>query len=337
MKVLVTGATGFIGINLVKALVQQGRPVVGLYRTLYEDYTRWYLGEHYHSPLVTWVEGDITSDETMEELTGLTLGGIIHSAVITPSPAVESSIPETICDVNYMGTVKLLGLARRSGIERFLYVSSSGVFGSTGDDRIPVPEERAADLYNLYTISKFSSERTVARYSELFGLKTASARIGAPFGPGERRTRSREIMGPIYEMVTGAAAGRTVKLANPSIGRDWTHVNDTCDALIALYDAMPLPHQLYNVSLGKSYSLWDVAREVEKHFSDASFEEVADASQAQAAMSLNNMRGPLDINRLRQDTGFKPSYDLPKAIADYTDWLLKYKEWNSGRDRECGN
>jgi len=54
-------------------------------------------------------------------------------------------------------------------------------------------------------------------------------------------------------------------------------------------------------------------------------------------MSLNNMRGPLDINRLRQDTGFKPSYDLPKAIADYTDWLLKYKEWNSGRDRECGN
>ncbi len=327
MRILVTGATGFVGLNLVKMLARRDRQVVGLYRSPYDDFVPWFLGDAWGSDRIEWIEGDITSPETIDRLSEMDLDGVIHSAVITPSPAMERDIPRRICDVNFTGTVELLELARQTGLQKFLYVSSSGVYGDTGDDTTPVPETRGVDPKGLYGVTKKASEGVVERYAELFPLAAASARIGAPYGPGERPTGSRHIMSPILEMAAGAVDGKPVAIFNSHIARDWTHIEDTCGALLALYDSLPLPHSIYNVSRGRSWNLDGVAEVLGKLVPGASFTSVDRRVEATTGMSESNRRGPLDIRRLIQDTGFEPCIDLPEGLKDYTRWLTKYRQW----------
>ncbi|MFP4200209.1 MAG: NAD-dependent epimerase/dehydratase family protein [Clostridia bacterium] len=327
MTILVTGATGFVGINLVKMLAERGDSVVGLYRSAYSEFVPWFLGDLSESSALRLIHGDITSEETMKELSDMDLDGIIHSAVITPSARVEREIPARICEVNFSGTVRLLELARQVGMERFLYVSSSGIYGDTGDDVTPVPEDTHVSPSGLYGVTKLASEGVVERYGELFPLACVSARIGAPYGPGERPTGSREIMSPILEMTAGAVEGRPVSLRNPHISRDWTHILDTCGALIALYNSLPLSQPMYNVSRGESHDLECVAGVLARIIPGAEFFEAPDPREADTGMSESNRRGPLDVSRLIADTGFQPGIDLDEGLQDYANWLKKYRQW----------
>ena len=330
MAILVTGATGFVGINLVKMIAAQGRDVVGLYRTPYDDFEPWFLGEYWESTHVKMVRGDITSDATIEELRDYGITGIIHSAVVTPSPEMERDYPEMICNVNVMGTVKLLELARTEGMKRFVYVSSSGVYGDTGDNETLVSEDLSIVPHGLYGVTKYCSEGVTGRYGEIYDMYTASARIGAPYGPGERPTKSRTIMSPLCVMASQAALGQSVTLANPDIARDWTHVNDTCAALLALYDGMPLRHALFNVSLGRSENLWQAAEILQSLLSDAQFSEVPEDA-ADTGMSRTNRRGPMSVQRLIDDSGFEPSISLREGLEDYVNWLQRYQAWSQQR------
>ncbi len=327
MAVLVTGATGFVGINLVKMLAERGYSVVGLYHSTYDEFVPWFLGDSLESPEVNLMRGDITSEETMKSLSSMELEGIIHSAVITPSPRVEREIPARICEVNFSGTVRLLELAREADMDRFVYVSSSGIYGDTGDDVTPVPEDLSVSPKGLYGVTKLASEGVVERYAELFALASVSARIGAPYGPGERPTGSREIMSPILEMASGAVEGRSLSLRNPHISRDWTHVLDTCGSLLALYESLPLPQPMYNVSRGESRDLQFAANTLRELVPGAEFFEAPDPDEADTGMSESNRRGPLDVSRLIADTGFQPRIDLDEGLQDYVDWLKKYRQW----------
>ncbi len=327
MTVLLTGAAGFVGLNLVKKLAQSGVRVLGLYRAPFEEFVPWFLGDAWVSNNVEFLEGDITSKHTLTELSHYRLSGIIHAAVITPSPADERADPTRIAEVNFGGTLSLLQLAVGMGVDRFLYVSSSGVYGNTGDDVTPVHEARPVQPYGLYGITKVASEGIVNRFGEMYELSTVSARIGAPYGPGERPTGSRTIMSPILEMTSAAIGRRGLTLKNAHIARDWTHISDTCDGLLALYDTRPLAQHVYNVSRGRSWTLEQVGDVLVDICPDARFSIAEEGEDGDTGMSIANRRGPLSIEALTAETGFSPSIDIAAGLQDYARWFKKYRQW----------
>ncbi|MHA2406123.1 MAG: NAD-dependent epimerase/dehydratase family protein, partial [Candidatus Hermodarchaeia archaeon] len=187
--IIVTGATGFIGINIVKYLAEHGRRVVGLDIVnpdrLIADYLQG-LDEY-----VAWVQVDLTDAERVRQVADTcAIDKIIHAAVFTPaSQDVEQANPRRILTSNLMGTVNMLELARCANASRFVYVSSSGVYGSTPNPEFPVspdslqPFTPTGGFSGFYGITKITSEKLTERYGQLFPMTTTSVRIAAPYGP----------------------------------------------------------------------------------------------------------------------------------------------------------
>jgi nucleoside-diphosphate-sugar epimerase len=326
-RILVTGASGFIGVNLVKLLAKSKRKVLGTTRNpsgpdqLIQEYLEGL--ENY----VDWVTVDLTHyDDLMSIADDYDITGIIHAAVFTAiTKEIEQSRAKDILESNLMGTVNTLELARKTGSKKLVYVSSSGLYGSTDDPKTPVPETSTAPYLKsggLYQITKVASERITARYNELSDLSTTSMRIAAPYGDMERPTGSRYLMGPIYRLLKMILTEKKEKIHVKGMEyiRDWTYVLDTAKCLISGLDA-EAPSQLYNVACGINSSLEDILNSIQDVPSiDFEWEEVQKDRDADFLVKVGSLRGPLSIEKSRSELGFKPDYDLKKGIRAYCDW-----------------
>lgn len=331
--ILVTGASGFIGVNLVKRLAESKRKVLGTTRNPDgpDPLIREYLEglEDY----VDWVTVDLThSDKVMGIADDYDVSGIIHAAVFTAvTKDVEQNRARAILESNLMGTVNTLELARKAGAERVVYVSSSGLYGSTDDPTTPVPESSTAPYLmsgGFYHITKIASERLTARYNELFDMTTTNMRIAAPYGDMERPTGSRYLMGPIYRLLDMVLTEKMEKIRVKGLAyvRDWTYAQDTAKCLIVGLDADE-PNQLYNVTCGVNYSLKEILNAIQKVPGvDFDWEEVQKDEDADFLVRVGSLRGPLSIEKSSTELGFKPDYTLEKGVAAYSDWWRRVSE-----------
>lgn len=318
MKVLVTGALGFVGINVVREVAEAGHRVIAA-DLLPPDP----VAQRFLKPVaaqVAYLPGDVRDPQWLLQCREARPDAIIHMATITPTPEVEAAMPDRVMAVNLTGTVNLLEVARAVGCQRFVYVSSSGVYGATADPVTPVLEEGPLQLGGLYAISKYASELTVRRYGELYGFSAASVRLGAPYGPMERPTGARQAMSAPYQLVHAALAGRRVTVGGVGIVRDWTFVADTARAIRALLEADQLHADCYNLSCGLGVRLQEIAEAIAEIVPGFEWAE-APATQADVAMFPANQRGPLDLTRLRADTGFEPRWSLRAGLEAYVAWL----------------
>lgn len=322
MKTLVTGAIGFVGINVVRLLAEQGSQVVALFRSQPEKDALNFL-----QPVrdrVHLVAGDVEDGQQLSAIIREHRPqGIIHAAAMTPRPDIERAMPARIMNINFMGTVRALDAARENGVERFIFVSSNGLYGGMEDSSRPVTEDTPARLDGLYAIAKVAAEAVCARYKAMYAMDTASGRVCSTYGPMERPTRSRVGMSAICEMARALRGGQALRVRKGStqIARSWTHVADIAAGLIALLEAPQRSFDAYNVSYGVSYTLQevlDVFRQVEPAFR---YEVVELDEEADVAYGPDAQRGPMDITRLRQDIGFQPRFDLETGIQDYMAWI----------------
>jgi nucleoside-diphosphate-sugar epimerase len=324
---LVTGASGFIGVHLVKQLASNKRRVLATTRnpkgpdTLIQDYLKG-LEEY-----IEWVTVDLRhSDKMMGIAEKYDISGIIHAAVFTAvTRDVEQNRARDILESNLMGTVNTLELARKAGTEKVVYVSSSGLYGSTDDPSTPVPESSTAPYLipgGFYHITKIASERLTARYNDLFDMTTTNMRIAAPYGDMERPTGSRYLMGPIYRLLHMILTEKKEKIKVKGLGyvRDWTYAKDTANCLILGLDADE-PSQLYNVTCGINYSLEEILNAIQEVPDiDFEWEEVQKDDDADFLVRVGSLRGPLSIEKSRTELGFKPEYDIKKGVKAYSEW-----------------
>jgi nucleoside-diphosphate-sugar epimerase len=333
-KVLMTGASGFIGANVVRYLSEKGYSVLGTTRRkggpgpLVEDY----LGGDKDS--ITWITVDLRdSERVMNIAEDHNIGGIIHAAVFTPaSRELEQTRSRDILESNIMGTVNTLELAKEAGVDRYVYVSSSGVYGSTGDPTEPVPETSPAPYLQssgFYRTTKIACERLTEHYGRLFPMTTTSMRVGAPYGCMERPTASRQRMGPIYRFLELILTEKRKKLRVKELDytRDWTFAMDTASCLVAGLETPPPISPLYNVSCGVNSSLREILRAIQEAPGvNFEWEEVGDDEDADFPDSVGIRRGPLNIEKARRELGFQPRYDLNRGIRAYVDWWKSVTE-----------
>ncbi len=317
MKVLVTGSGGFIGCNLCLCLLKKGHEVVASYRT---EMPRVPVA---FGPNLTLTRGDLTDPSYPDTLRGLGIDAVVNAAIVTSPAGAEKEYFARMARVNIDTTINLLEFAMREGVKNYVYASSVGVYGLSRGRGEFIYEDGPLDLYSTYSITKRTCELLAARFGVLAGAKAVSARIAAPYGPCERETPSRTVLGTVYGMVTAAAENRRITVWGKNIERDWTYVEDTVEGIRLLLEAPAedLRHTEYNVSYGRPYTNEDVALAVKKACPSFGFEFVDDPAGADVSVFPPADRGIADIGRLQADTGFQPAFPLEKGVEKYLEYV----------------
>ncbi len=256
MKYLVTGGAGFIGTNLVKRLLADGHEVVVLdnYAGGKKD-DRILKGAEY-------IDGDIRNENDLEKACA-GVDGIFHMAAL---PRVTFSVenPELTHDVNVNGTLKVLLVAKKYGVKRVVFSSSSSVYGN--QEIMPLVETMTPDPISPYALHKMIGERYCKLFAELYGLETVCPRYVNVYGP------YFDPDGP-YALVVGKFI-KQVKNGEPmtvcgdgEYQRDFVHVSDVASAnILAMTEVKVGKGEIINISSNKPYSVNQVRKMIGDNF-----------------------------------------------------------------------
>lgn len=314
---LITGGSGFVGLNVAEHLLARGEQVVSFDRAPPPP-----EATQFFSTLDGVFEariGDVRSPADVGEvLRGGAVDKVIHAAAITPDARSESGRVLDIVSVNVGGAVTVLKAALDAGVRRFVYVSSAAVYAGNSPTCALDEEDGPLALGDLYGISKLAAERALLRVAELHRADLVCVRLGAVFGPWERRSGARDTMSPIWQATR--LARRSEQAILPRAGRkDWLYSRDAAAALAALLDHEALPSTVYNVGPGVE---WTLVRWCEKLARDyRGFHFRIDPAAANVDFYGDADRPPLSVDRLAGDIGFYPRFEPDRAYTDYMAWL----------------
>ena len=325
MATLVTGGTGFIGSNVVKALAQRGRKVICFDLAPPDDLVKKYLAPW--TEQVVFIQGDVLDKSNLEQLASHDITRIVHAAVFTGVlPEVEAGRSYSIVAINVMGTTNMLELACRLPTERFLYVSSGSVYGEGQDPTEVLYEDSPLNPRSLYGATKYTSELLTRRYGELHGFQTVSVRLGGPYGPMERVTNHRANQSIIKEWTGKALRGEPINVSNRSIRRQVTHVSDIADGICTVLEAPTLSYDVYNNSCPQLNTLEEIIEVLHElrpglQVTDLPSSVVGEVDLGAASRGRENR---LDVTRLKEDLGFVAHLDLASGLRDYMTWRETY-------------
>ena len=323
MAVLVTGGGGFVGLNLVEALLARGEEVIlfdsGVLPLAAQRALTGYGRQLNVAPADV---RDAAQVNQVFESHGI--DRIAHCAAVTSGAAREARDPATIIDINIRGTLNILEAARAYGVKRVVYTSSGAVYGESLYRLSRLYEESPVMPITLYGITKFGAERLCARMRTLWDVDVVCARLGTVIGPWERDTGVRDNYGTHTQLAGMALAGKTAVLTPREVRRDWIYSRDVAAGLIALLDAAHPPHALYNLSSGLEWAnpirAWcEVLKKAYPRFEY----RVAAAGEEPNIWYTDVDRNLMDVGRIAQDLGVVPRYRMEEAYADYLNWLRR--------------
>ena len=245
----------------------------------------------------------------------------VHGAAITsiPDDVERARFAQTV-EVNISGTLNVLTALADAGISRLVVISSGSVYGLR-PDLSPIGEKETGDPHALYPMTKWAADMLARRFAQVRGVSLAVARLASPFGPLERDTGSRPLLGPIAHWVAAALDGQPISVAgDPDLMRDPVHVDDVASGIAAIALADRLTHDAYNVGWGRLASARQTVAALTRVLPGVSVKWQPDQRSPWASAG-HAMRGPLRVDRLKKDLGWKPRHDLDSGLAAYIEWL----------------
>lgn len=288
-RVLLTGATGFIGSRLLSLLLKEGWQVVGLVHTRP-------LAEELQLPGVEVYVGDILSKGSLAAVPG-PIDAICHCAAYVPKDHRNPNAAERCMQVNAIGTLNLLLFAEEHDVARFVYSSTAAVYAPSREDLITesyptYPFHKAT----FYAASKLAGELFVEHYRQTRGLQTVSLRYSSVYGPG---MRSREV---VARFMVRAAAGMSLEVLNGGMASaDFVYVDDVAWTTVrALSEGNS---GIYNVGSGRSTTILELAHSIAEVYHDHGVQVHLLPPQENYCVSP---AAALDITKARMAWGFKP-------------------------------
>jgi len=297
--VLVTGGAGFIGSNLVRALLERGDRVRVLdnFSTGNRTNLAGLTGD------IELIEGELRSYERVHAAVRDT-EVVFHQGAL---PSVPRSVqdPLTTSAVNVEGTLNVLLAARDEGIRRVVFASSSSVYGNSGP--LPRVESGSPDPVSPYGVAKLAAERYCVSFSRVYPLETIALRYFNVFGP--RQDPRSQYAAVVPRFLTEAAAGRPVPIyGDGSQSRDFTYVANVVEANLLAAEAPRGNGAVLNVATGRSVTVNELAdavgavlgARVEKQYLPQRPGEV--------------MQSWADISAARDVLGWEPAVDLEEGL-----------------------
>ena len=307
MKALVTGGGGFIGSNVVRALLAKGDDVRVLDN--FSTGSRANLAGLEND--VQLVEGDLRSYERVHAAVR-DAEVVFHQGAL---PSVPRSVqdPLTTTAVNIEGTLNVLLAARDEGVRRIVNASSSSVYGNTGS--LPRVETQAPDPISPYAVAKLAAERFCTSFSRVYGMEIVSLRYFNVFGPRQDPTSQYSAVVPRF--IRAIADGEAVTIyGDGEQSRDFTFVDNVVGANLLAADAPDVGGEILNVATGGSVTVNALAdaiglmlgKPVEKVY------EPAREADVQASWA--------DVEAANRLLGYEPRVDFDDGLRRTADYLL---------------
>lgn len=326
MAILVTGGTGFIGLNLIEALLAREEEVICLST---EDIHPVFLeAVSDRSKNIRCVVGDVCDPSLLNSVFRThKITGMFPLAAITAGSRREAIEPERLFSVNVDGLILQLRAARDAGVGRIVVPASGAIYGDSYFDRAVVDEATTAcEPRDLYGITKFAAERVSLRLAQLWKLDLVVARIGGTFGPWERPTGVRDLITPFYHIAQMAKRGEDIILPYDIPDYCWVYSRDIASGLVHMfYEAQS--GLVANISSGMNWGsmILIFVEELRKIYPALSWHQSSDAKEINVPFTDSRSRARMNINRIL-NSGWKPNYLPHAAISDYVKWLSQYAE-----------
>ena len=310
-KFLVTGAAGFIGSNLVEAILKLGYQVRGLdnLSTGKEENMISLIS----NPDYLFIKGDIRDlDTCIQACNGIDY--VLHQAAWGSVPR-SIEMPLAYEEINIKGTLNMMEAARQSGVKKFVYASSSSVYGD--EPNLPKREGKEGNLLSPYALTKRVNEENGKLYYRLFGLDTYGLRYFNVFGRRQDPDGAYAAVIPkfIKQLLNGE---RPVINGDGKQSRDFTYIENVVEANLK---ACLAPHevagQAFNIAYGDREYLIDIYKELCKMLGK-SIEPLFGSERAGDIRHSN-----ADISKAREMLKYDPQWSFEKGIREAIDW---YKE-----------
>jgi UDP-N-acetylglucosamine 4-epimerase len=322
---LVTGVAGFIGSNLLQKLLELGQEVVGIddfatgKRANLDEVRGLVRPEQWAG--FRFIEGDVASATTCREaLAGV--NAILHQAALGSVPR---SIEEPLAsnEANITGSLTLLEEARRAGVHRFVYASSSSVYGD--DPRLPKREDEVGEPLSPYAVTKATDELYARVYGRLHGLETFGLRYFNVFGP--RQDPEGAYAAVIPHWIAAMIRGDEVRInGTGETSRDFCYVHNVVQAnlLAATVEDEGAANQAYNIAAGGRTSLAELFELLRGRL----------ASRHSHLEGLRPVHGPFrpgdvlhslaDIDKARRLLGYEPTHTIEQGLDESLEWYERH-------------
>jgi len=307
-KYLVTGGGGFIGSNIVGELLQRGEEVRILDN--FSTGRRENIAEF--SGKIEVIEGDVRDLKTVEE----TVNGVdfvFHQAAL---PSVQRSIlnPLTTNEVNITGTLNLLLASKETKVRRFVYASSSSVYGNSAD--LPKSEDMSPHPLSPYAISKLAGERYCQAFYDIYGLETICLRYFNVFGP--KQDPFSEYSAVIPKFIKALAQKRRPDIyGDGEQTRDFTYVHNVVMANLLASSAEGVAGEVINIACGERFSLNRMLKFLQGVFNLDIDPVYSDPRPGEVRDSL------ADVTKARKLLGYEPQTSFFEGLNKTVQWFTR--------------
>lgn len=333
MKILVTGAAGFIGYSIAARLIREGHEVVGLdslnsyYDTRLKYARLQQLGIRQEdirdegiigsvsTPLMRFVKMDLADRTGLSRLFGKERFDCVVNMAGQAGVRYSIENPYTYVQSNIVGFLNILECCRQNPVRHLIYASSSSVYGDA--DETPFREDMKTDKpVSLYAATKKSDELMAYSYSKLYGIPATALRFFTVYGPW-----GRPDMAP-YIFMKAITEGRPVRVFNNGMmRRDFTYIDDITAAMALVISSPPcsaVPHAVYNIGHSAPVMLLDFISAIEKVTGRQAVKEFL-------GMQPGDVRSTYaDTSHLQDAIHYTPSVPLDEGIRKFYEWYKRY-------------
>jgi len=337
MKILVTGAAGFIGFYVSKILLSKGHQVVGLdnindYYDINLKFAR--LNElgidrneatefnklcESNTNGFSFVRMNLEDREELPKLFKKEKFDIVCNLAAQAGVRYSLENPETYVDSNLVGFLNILECCRNNAIKHLVYASSSSVYGM--NKKIPFSTDDNVDHpISLYAATKKSNELMAHTYSHLFKVPTTGLRFFTVYGPWGRPDMA------MFLFTDAIVNNRSIKVFNHGkMERDFTYIDDIVEGVVRIIEKSPAKrieandyYKVYNIGNNDSVKLLDFIKEIEVNLDKVATKDMMEMQPGDVERTW------ADVDELIKDYDYSPNTSIKEGVKSFIDWFKTY-------------
>ena len=311
-RVFVTGGAGFIGSHLCESLLSQGREIRVLdnFNDFYDPaIKRQNAAELAQHDSFALLEGDIRDKAFLDTVFAKDIDVVVHLAAMAGvRPSIQD--PQLYNDVNIIGTTNLLECCKERGINRFVFGSSSSVYGV--NSKVPFSEaDNIAKTISPYAATKLANEAMCYTYHHLYGMSIAALRFFTVYGPRQRPEMAiHKFMRLIYE-------GQELEMYGDGTSqRDYTYVADIVQGIVSSMK-LDCGFEVFNLGNSRTITLKELIEKIQEAIGKKANIKTVPDQPGDVPITY------ADITKSKDMLGYQPDYPLERGLKNMAEWFLE--------------